>query len=66
MLKLIIMLMLVGVIGSLVSGLFFLYRDGGTGARTVKALTVRVALSIAAFALLMLAYRFGAIPGYGT
>ncbi|MBL8414659.1 MAG: twin transmembrane helix small protein [Propionivibrio sp.] len=63
MFKLIILLMLVGVIGSLFSGLFFLYRDQGTGDRTVKALTLRISLSIALFVLLMLGYRFGLITG---
>jgi hypothetical protein len=64
MLKLIIVLMLIGVLGSLFSGLFFLYRDR-TGDRLVKALTLRVALSIAIFIVLLLSYRFGLIPGYG-
>jgi uncharacterized SAM-binding protein YcdF (DUF218 family) len=63
MFKLIILLMLLGVIGSLFSGLFFLYRDQGTGDRTVKALTLRISLSIALFVLLMLGYRFGLISG---
>jgi len=63
MFKFIIMLMLLGVIGSLFSGLFFLYRDQGTGDRTVKALTLRISLSIALFVLLMLGYRFGLIAG---
>ena len=65
MFKLIIVLMLIGVIGSLFSGLFFLYRDHGDGDRAVKALTVRIGLSIAIFIALLLAYRFGVIPGYG-
>jgi len=63
MFKLIILLMLLGVIGSLFSGLFFLYRDQGTGDRTVKALTLRISLSIALFVLLMLGIRFGLIAG---
>ncbi|MBK7421995.1 MAG: twin transmembrane helix small protein [Propionivibrio sp.] len=63
MFKLIILIMLLGVIGSLFSGLFFLYRDQGTGDRTVKALTLRISLSIALFVLLMLGYRFGLITG---
>lgn len=62
MFKLIIVLVLIGVIGSLFSGLFFLCRDQGKGDRTVKALTVRIVLSMALFAALMLAYRFGLIP----
>ncbi len=64
MFKVVIVLMLIGVVGSLFSGLFFLYRDRGVGERTVKALTVRVGLSIAIVVFLLLAYRFGLIPGY--
>lgn len=64
MFKLVIILMLIGVVGSLFSGLFFLYRDRGGGVRTVKALTLRIGLSIAIFALLLIGFRFGLIPGY--
>ena len=64
MFKLIIVLLLLAVIGSLFSGLFFLFRDQSDGRRAVKALTVRIGLSLAIFALLMLGYRFGLIPGY--
>ena len=63
MLKLIILVMLIGVIGSLFSGLFFLYRDHGAGDRTVRALTWRIGLSFTIFILLMLGSRFGLIPG---
>ena len=59
MFKLIILLLLVGVIGSLFSGLFFLTRDRGQGDRTVKALTLRIGFSILIFVLLILQYRFG-------
>jgi hypothetical protein len=63
MYKLVVVLMLIGVIVSLFSGLFFLLRDPHQGGRTVKALTVRIGLSIALFVLLMVGYRFGLIPG---
>ena len=46
---------------SLFSALYFLLRDKGRSERTVKALTIRVVLSIMLFALLMLGYRFGFI-----
>ena len=65
MFKLIIVLLLIGVIGSLFSGLFYMLRNQGADDRAVKALTLRIGLSIALFALLMLGYRFGLIPGYG-
>lgn len=59
MFKLIILLLLIGVIGSLFSGLFFLFRDHGNGNRAVKALTLRIGLSIMIFVLLILQYRYG-------
>lgn len=64
MFKLVIVLMLLAVVVSLFSGLFFLYRDHGQGVRTAQALTLRIVLSIAIFALLMIGFRFGLIPGY--
>ena len=48
---------------SLGSALFFLVRDKGQSTRTVKALAVRVALSLALFLLLMIGYKLGFIPG---
>ena len=64
MFKLIVILLLFGVVGSLFSGLFFLYRDRGAGVRTAQALTLRIGLSILIFALLMIGFRLGWIPGY--
>lgn len=65
MIKLLVVLMLLAIIASLFSGLFFLYRDRGAGSRTVRALTLRIALSMTLFLALLLAFRFGLIPGYG-
>jgi len=64
MFKLIVILLLFGVIGSLFSGLFFLYRDRGAGVRTAQALTLRIGLSILIFVLLLVGFRLGWIPGY--
>jgi hypothetical protein len=52
--------MLLLVVGSLFSGLFFLYRDRGNGDRVVRALTLRVSLSLVLFLGLLLAWHFGA------
>ena len=49
------------ILASLFSALYFLLKDKGRTERTVKALTIRVVLSIVLFALLMLGYRFGFI-----
>lgn len=50
------------VIVSLFSGLFFMYRDKGNSKRMVNALTIRVALSVVIFLVLMGSYFFGLIP----
>ncbi len=57
--KLAVVFMLLLVIGSLFSGLVFLYRDRGNGDRVVRALTVRVSLSLLLFIGLLLAWRYG-------
>lgn len=64
MLKLLVIFILLAIVGSLFSGLWFLYRDRGAGTRTVRALTIRIGLSISLFALLLISYRFGLVPGY--
>ena len=61
--KIVVILFLVFIVGSLASALYFLVKDKGQGERTVKALTVRVVLSVVLFALLMLGYYFGLITG---
>ncbi len=61
--KIIVVLLLLVVIASLFSGLFFLFKDKGQGTRMVKALTIRVGISIFIFVLLMAGYYFGVIPG---
>jgi len=61
--KIVVILFLVFILGSLFSALYFLVRDKGQGKRTVKALTVRITLSVVLFVLLMLGYYSGIIPG---
>lgn len=63
--KVIVVLFLVFIVGSLGSALFYLIKDKGTSDRTVKALTVRVGLSVLLFVLLMAGYYFGVIPKTG-
>ena len=64
MIKALVVLLLLGILGSLFSGLLYIYRDRGTGVRTARALTVRIGLSISLFLLLLAGFRFGFIPGY--
>jgi hypothetical protein len=61
--KIVIIILLFAVVVSLFSGLFFIYKDKGQSDRAVKALTVRIVLSIVVFLLLIGGYYFGYIPG---
>ncbi len=63
--RIIVVLFLIAILASLGSALFYLVRDKGASDRTVKSLTVRVALSVTLFMLLMLGYYFGLIPKQG-
>ena len=60
--KIIVAILLGAVVVSLFSGLFFLHRDKGKSRRVVNSLTLRVALSISVFLLLMISYYFGFYP----
>jgi hypothetical protein len=64
--KIIIILFLLIIIGSLFSGLFYLVRDKGTSERTVRALTVRISLSVLLFVLLMIGYATGLLQPHGV
>ncbi len=57
--KFVIILMLLIVLISLFSGLFFLNRDAGQGRRTARALTIRIAVSLLLFGTLIVSYHFG-------
>lgn len=59
--KIIVLLFVVFILVSLFSALYFLIKDKGRSERMVRALTLRVVLSIALFVLLMLGFRFGFI-----
>lgn len=47
------------IVASLGSALVFMYRDKGGSTRALKALALRVGLSVGLFAFLMLGYYFG-------
>ena len=61
--KIVVILFLVFIVASLVSAGYFLVKDRGQSDRVVKALTVRVVLSVVLFALLMLGFYLGFITG---
>jgi uncharacterized BrkB/YihY/UPF0761 family membrane protein len=59
--KLIVILLLIVIVGSLASALLFLLKNDSDNNNTVKALTVRISLSLLAFLLLMAGYWAGLI-----
>lgn len=64
--KILIIVIFLGVIGSMGSALFFLIKDKGQSDRTLKALTVRIGVSIALFALLFVLWGLGLISPHGV
>ena len=65
MVKIVVLVLLVGVLVSLFSGLFFMNRDQGNSRRMLTALTIRISLSVLLFLVLFLAWRTGAIQPHG-
>jgi len=63
--KLIIVAALLAIVCSLALALWGLMHDKGNSDRTVKALTVRVILSIGLFIFLMIAFATGLITPHG-
>ena len=63
--KIAVVILLFIILFSLGSGLVFMIRDKGQSHRTVKALTVRITLSVGLFILLMIAYATGLIAPHG-
>ncbi|MFJ1268910.1 twin transmembrane helix small protein [Legionella lytica] len=63
--KIIIIFTMIIIAGSLASGLLFLLRDSGNSKRTVKALTIRVAISLSLFIFLIIAFKLGLIKPHG-
>ena len=63
--RIVVLLFIAFIVLSLGSALYYLVKDKGQSERTVKALTVRISLSIFLFVLLMASYYFGWIPQTG-
>jgi ABC-type nitrate/sulfonate/bicarbonate transport system substrate-binding protein len=65
-LKLLIIAALLAIIVSLGQALFAMSSGHGNSARMVRALTLRIGISVALFAALMLAWYFGLIDPHGV
>lgn len=59
--KYLIVIVMIAIVISLGSGLFFMLKDEGGSKRMVNSLTVRIALSVTLFVLLFVAWYFGLI-----
>ena len=57
--KILVLLVLLFIVFSLFSGMFYMIKDKGESDKMVKALTVRISLSLVLFILLMLGYATG-------
>ncbi|WP_028312249.1 twin transmembrane helix small protein [Derxia gummosa] len=63
--KLLVALAFAVIVASLFSALFFLLKSRDS-ARTARALTLRIGLSIALFLFILLAWRLGWIEAHGV
>lgn len=63
--KVIVVILFFLILASLGSGLVYLVKDKGQTKRTANALTLRIAISLLAFLLLILGYITGLIQPHG-
>jgi len=59
----VVIAVLVLILASLGSGLYFMFHDRSGSRRALRALSIRVGLSVGLFLMLMVAYYLGFIPG---
>jgi hypothetical protein len=64
--KILIIAIFLGIVVSMGSALVFLIKDKGQSDRTLKALTVRIVVSVALFALLFALWGLGLINPHGV
>ena len=64
--KLIVTVLLVAIVISLFSALFFMLKDSSKSKRTVRALTMRVGLQVALILFLLIATTMGWIHPHGV
>jgi uncharacterized membrane protein len=57
--RLIIIAVFIAILASLFSGMYFMLHDKSASTRNVKSLSIRIGLSLALFALLIVAYYLG-------
>lgn len=65
LIKIVAVVALIAIVASLLGGMVFLVKDKGKTDRTAKALTLRIALSVSLFGILMLAVATGHLKPHG-
>ncbi len=65
LIKIFVVILFIAILFSLGSGLFYLVTDKGKTKRTANALTLRIAISLIAFLLLIIGYFTGLIQPHG-
>ncbi|MEI8400508.1 MAG: twin transmembrane helix small protein [Alcaligenaceae bacterium] len=64
--RIVVILVFVGILGSLASALFYLMRDKGASSKTVNALTLRIGMSVLLFLFLLFSHWMGWIETTGV
>lgn len=64
--KVFIIIIFLGILISLASGLYHLVNNKGSSEKTVRALTIRVGLSLTLFLVLMILVGLGVIKPHGV
>jgi hypothetical protein len=64
--RIVVLLLLAGIVASLFTGLFYIGRSEDRSRRVVRALTVRVTLSVLLFLLLIGGYFAGWLQPHGV
>jgi len=63
--KLLVVILLLFIVVSLFSGMYFMLKDPSNSDRAIKALSFRIGLSLVVFLLLMIAYGTGLLTPNG-
>ena len=65
LIKPVVVVVLIAIVASLGTALYHLATDQGDSSKLLRSLTLRVALSVALFLLLMIAWKLGLIRPHG-
>lgn len=65
LIRILIFILLAAIVSSLGTALYYLYTGRGDSRKMLRALTIRITLSIALFVLLLVAWRAGLLTPRG-